>query len=320
MPQVTGSNCKLIYDVESVFGTTPASPAAILAYFKDEGFAQDIEQISSNIIRGNRNPSQPVFGNKSVKGSLSTELAPFGQAVLFKHLMGSVATTGTTNYTHTFKIGALPTSLCFEKQFNDLTKFFLYNGVRVAKASFDLKPSGFIDVSFDFVGQKETVSGTSIDATPTDLGHSPFEGFNGAVLEGGSSIGTVTALKFDIDNDIQTDLFTIGGGGLVHSLPEGNVKVSGSATVIFDSTTLYEKAVAGTESSIKATLTKGTGDGSAGNEYFEILIPELRYKPSTPVIKDSKGIMLELPFEAYYSNSSEASAIQLILKNTQATI
>lgn len=320
MAQVTGSNCKLIYDVETTFGTTPTSPASILAYFKDEGFAQDIELINSNIIRGNRNPTQPVAGNKSIKGSLSTELAPFGQALLLKHLMGAVTTTGATEFTHVFKVGSLPTSLCFEKQFTDLTKFFLYNGVRVAKASFDFKPAGFVDTSFEFVGQKETVSGTSIDATPTDLGHSPFEGFQAAILEGGSSIGTVTAVKFDIDNDIQTDLYTIGGGGLVHSLPEGVVKVSGSMTAIFDSTTLYDKAVAGTESSLKISLTKGTGLGTAGNESIEFLIPELRFKASTPVIKDSKGIMLELPFEAYYTDSTEASALQITLKNTQATI
>ena len=320
MPQITGSNCKLIYDIETTFGTTPGVPAAILAYFKDEGFAQDIEQISSNIIRGNRNPTSPFTGNRSVKGSLSTELAPFGQAVLLKHLMGSVTTTGTTNYTHVFKIGALPVGLCFEKQVTDLGKYFLYNGVRVSKASFDFKPAGPIDTSFEFVGQKETIGDASIDATPTDLGHNPFEGFNASIEVGGSSIGTVTAAKFDVDNDIQTDLYAIGGGGLVHSLPEGNVKVSGSCTVIFDSITLYNQAVAGTESSLKIALTKGTGLGSTGNEMIEFLIPELKFKASTPVIKDSKGIMLEMPFEAFYSNSTEATALQITLKNTQATI
>ena len=320
MAQATGSNAKLIYDVETAFGTTPASPAAVLAYFKEEGFAQDIDLITSSVLSGNRNPSAPVSGNRSVKGSITTELAPFGQGVFLKHLMGSLTTSGTTNYTHTFKIGALPTSLCFEKGFTDLGKYFLYNGVRISKASFDFKPSGFVDVSYEFAGQKETVSDTSFDATPSDLGHTPFEGFQATILEGGSSIGTVTALKIDIDNDLQTDLYVIGGGGLVNSLPEGNVKVSGTATVIFDSITLYNKAVNGTESSLKVSMTKGTGLGSAGNEYFEMLLPELRYKASTPTIKDSKGIMLDLPFEGYYSNSSEASAIQIVLKNTQATL
>jgi hypothetical protein len=320
MSQATGSNSKLIYDQEASFGVTPGTPAAIVAYFKDEGFSQTVEQISSNIIRGNRNPTMPFTGNRSVKGSLSSELAPFGQAALLKHLLGTVTTSGTTNFTHVFKIGTLPTSLCFEKQFLDLGKYFLYNGCRIGKASFDFKPAGPIDVSFDFVGRQETIASASFDAAPTDLGHSPFEGFQSAILEGGNSIGAVTALKFDVDNDLQSDLYTIGGGGLVSSLPAGVVKVTGSATVVFDSITLYEKAVAGTESSLKVTLTKGTGDGSAGNEELELLVPELRFQASTPLIKDSKGIMLEMPFEAYYTNSTEATAIQITLKNTQATV
>lgn len=321
MAIVQGSNCKLIYDQETTFGTTPASPDALIIAFKDEGFTQDIELITSDVMTGNRNASAPVAGNRSVKGSLSTELSAYGQARLFKNLLGGLTTTGTgPAYIHTFKVGALPVSMCFEKQITDLTKFFLYNGVRISKGSLEFKPAGFIATSFDFVGQKETVSGASFDATATDLGHNPFEGFQGAILEGGVSIGTVTSLKVDIDNDIQSDLYTIGGGGVVAALPAGKVKVSGSATVIFDSTTLYDKAVAGTESSIKVTLTKGLGDGTTGNESFELLIPELRFKASTPVIKDSKGLMLDLPFEAYYSNSTEATSIQVVLKNTQATI
>ena len=320
MGQATGSNSKLIYDQETTFGITPAAPAAIVAYFSDEGFSQDIEQISSNIIRGNRNPTMPFTGNRSVKGSLTSELAPYGQATLLKHLLGSVTTSGTSPYTHVFKVGALPTSLCFEKQFLDLGKYFLYNGCRISKASFDFKPAGAIAVSFDFAGRKETAGAASFDAAPLDLGHLPFEGFQSAIQEGGSDIGTVTALKFDIDNDIQSDLYTIGGGGLVHSLPEGNVKVSGSATVIFDSVALYDKAVAGTESKIKVTLTKGDGLGSAGNESIEFLIPEVKFKATTPTIKDAKGLMLEMPFEAFYHDSSEASAVQITLKSTQATV
>ncbi|MDY0212553.1 MAG: phage tail tube protein [Desulfuromonadaceae bacterium] len=321
MGQVTGSNCRLVYDAETVFGTTPTTPAAIVAYFKDEGFAQDIEQITSNIIRGNRNPTTPFTGNRSVKGSMSSELAPYGQALLLKHLLGSVETAGdTAPYTHVFKIAKLPTSLCFEKQFTDLGKYFLYNGVRVASASFDIKPAGPVDVAFEFAGQKETVSGTPVDAAPTDMGHTPWEGFEAEVQEGGTAIGVITALKFDVNNDIQSDQYAIGGGGTVYGLPEGTAKVSGSATAIFESLDLYTKAVEGTASSIKATLTKGTGVGTKGNESIEFFLPELKFKATTPTIKDAKGLMLELPFEAYYDIGAGASALQITLKSTQETI
>lgn len=320
MATVNGSNCKIIVDQEATFGTTPAVPDSQLIPFKSEGFALDIELLSSSVITGNRNASKPVTGKRSVKGSLATELNPY-MGVLLKHLIGAVTTTGASApYTHVIKVGALPTSLCFEKQFPDITQFFLYNGVRVSKGSFQFSPSGFVDTSFDFVGQKETISGTSIDSTPRDLGHLAFEGFEAAILEGGSSIAVVTQIKLDIENSLQSDLYTIGGGGIVGSIPAGKVKVSGTLTAIFDAITLYNKAVNGTESSLKVTLTHGTGLGTAGNESIEFLLPELRFKASTPAIKDDKALMLEMPFEAYYDNSAETSSVQITLMNTQATL
>lgn len=320
MAQAKGSNSKLIFDQETNFGTTPASPAAQVAYFENEGFAQTIEQIESSIIRGNRNPTAPLMGNRRVSGSVATELAPIGQAIWFKHLMGSVTTTGAGPYSHVFKVGVLPVGLCFEKQFLDLTKYVLYNGVRVASASFDFSPAGKVAASYSFVGQKETVSGASFDATPVDLGHSPFQGFQAAIEEGGATIGVVTAAKLEINNDIQSDQYVIGGGGYVYGLPEGIVKVSGSLTALFDSMALYDKAVAGTESSLKLTLSKGDGLGSAGNESLEFFVPELRFQATTPTIKDSKGLLIELPFTAYLDNAASATALQITLKNSQATI
>jgi len=320
MTQATGSNSRMIFDEEATFGATPETPAATLAYFSDEGFAQDVGQIESGILRGNRNPTAPFSGNRSVKGSLTTELAPLGQATWLKHLLGAVATTGAGPYTHVFKIGKLPTSLCFEKQFIDLGKYFLYNGVRISSASFEFAPAGPVKVSYNFAGKKETISAASFDAAETDLGHSAWEGFDGSILEGGSAIATVTAVKLEINNDLETDKYVFGSGGYINSLPEGKVKVSGSITALFDSTTLYEKAVNRTESSLNITMSRGDGLGSESNESIEFLVPELRFGSSTPLIKDAKGILVELPFTAYYNDSTEASSLQITLTNTQATV
>jgi hypothetical protein len=84
--------------------------------------------------------------------------------------------------------------------------------------------------------------------------------------------------------------------------------------------TLYTKALNGTESSIRVKYSFGTGLGTAGNESIEFKLPELVYSPKTPPIAGPKGIMVELPFEAYYDNAAEATALQIILMNTQATI
>jgi hypothetical protein len=83
---------------------------------------------------------------------------------------------------------------------------------------------------------------------------------------------------------------------------------------------MFNKALRFTETSLKLIWKHGTGAGTAGNESLELLIPELKFSRETPVIEGPKGILYRGPFEAYYSDSVQATAIQLILKNAQATI
>ena len=66
---------------------------------------------------------------------------------------------------------------------------------------------------------------------------------------------------------------------------------------MFESVTLYNKAINNTESSIKVTCTRGAGDGGAGAEYTEFLIPELTYTPKSPMITGPLGVFTELNFE-----------------------
>ena len=319
MSQASGSLAKIIYDTETTYKTTPGTPDAKVLPFVSEGLRLSRNLISSNAIRSSRNPLKPGRGNVNVAGDIKLEINPY-LGTIFRHALGSVATTGTGPYVHTIKVGSLPVGLTIEKGYTDLAQYFLDNGCRINKLSMNLKSEGILDGSIDIVGAKETVAGSSFDATPTDAGHSPFDGFEASLLEGGSAIAIVTEVDWALDNDLDNSVYVVGSSGERNSLPEGKVKVTGTLKALFDSITLYNKAVAHTESSLKITLSRGTGAGSAGNESLEILMPELIYKPQAPVITGPKGILVELPFEAYYDNSSEASTIQMVLKNTVATL
>ena len=129
---------------------------------------------------------------------------------------------------------------------------------------------------------------------------------------------SVDNLAFENGND--GDQYLLGGGGERADIPEGMVKVSGTLKARFSDLTLYNKAVAHTNSSLKLGWVLGTGDGSAGNESIEFYIPELVFSPAAPGITGPKGIVIDLPFEGFYEDSSEASALQITLMNTQATI
>ena len=319
--QAKGANSHILIQEETTFGADPATPNAQRINFNSCDLRQSRAQEQSQAIRGNRNPSKALRGNTDVAGSLVVELQAY-IGLLIKATLGAVSTTGSGPYTHTFTIGDDLPSLMVEKGFTDLAHYFRYNGVKVGSMGFSVTPSGFQNMTFNLVGAEETVDSSSFDTTPTDLGKQSFDGFAIATIEeGGAAIANVVGIDgLNISNDLDTDQYSVGGAGVRDDIPAGLVAVTGTLKARFTDLALYNKAIADTETSLRVVYNLGTGDGSAGNESIELLIPELTYQPNSPAISGPKGVLVELPFVAYYEDDSDASALQIILKNTQATI
>lgn len=389
MAQARGSKGRMGYQVETSFATMPTTPDLKLLYFENESLQEKINTITSQIIRDNRNPVAPVRGNRDVSGTINTQLAP-NIGTLLRAALGANTTTGSTSpYTHTMKVGDLP-SLIVEKGFTDLGKYLLYLGLKISRLNMSARAEGYQAISFDLIGSYEaqalkydaqsgnfvvgntvtggtsantalikgdndggtsgfltlinttgdfqndealtdggtgaatadgTLGGASIDSSYTDPGHAPFDGFSIATLqEGGSDVACIRSVDITVDNDIDGDTYVIGGGGIRRSANEGIVKVSGTISALFENMVMFNKALRFSETSLKLVWKHGTGAGTAGNEYLELLIPELKFSRETPIIEGPRGILYNGPFEAYYADSAQATAIQLILKNASATI
>lgn len=320
MSQAQGWKGTLGIQKETTFGVDPVSPSLNKVYFETESLSASRGLTTSNTISGTRNPTKPELGNIDVAGDISVEAQAYIGSML-EGVMGAVTTTGASSpYTHVFKVGTSLPSYVIEKGFTDIAQYFKYNGCKFSKMSVNTTPEGFQKMSFGVMGKKETIGSTSFDSTATDLGKTSFTGFMAAILEGGGSISNVSKLDLNIENALDGGVYVIGGAGTRGAIPEGMVKVSGSIDVLFETVALLTKAIAGTESSLKITYTLGTGAGTAGNELLEILIPELIYSQKSPSINGPKGVMVSLSFEGYYANSSETSALQITLKNSQAVI
>jgi len=325
MSQAQGINEKIIFDTEDTFKTTPISPDAWILPITSESLRLSRNLIDSNVLRSNRNAKAPVRGNKEIGGDINMELSP-GLGRIFKHALGTVTTTGATSpYTHTFKIGALP-SMCIEKQFLDIDipKYFLYNGIKINSLKIATKPEGLIETTISVMGTGETVTNASFDASPVDVdvtyNYSSFDGFQASILDGVSTLGNVSSIDISLENNLDGSVYVINGTGERYSLPDGLTKVSGTLTTLFEDDTLYMKAMNSEEIKLTLTFTVGSGVGTAGNEKLTIVIPELILQPNAPVISGPTGVMVELPFTAYYSNSAEATSLQFELKNAMASM
>ncbi len=312
-----GAKTKLVVDEETTYKTDPATVNGRLIPFTSVNIKATQELLKDESFRGDRNPYKPKPGNISVSGSIGCNISETAHAILLKHLLGGVTTTGAADpYTHVLKPGALPVGLVINKEFTDIGQYHKFNGCRVASCEISGAPNGHIAATFNITGAKETAGTTPYDATITELAYDPFTGFEGSVLEGGAAIGTVTNFKVSISNELDEDGYALGGSGERIDLPEGNVAVTGSIEAFFEDDTLLAKARNSTETSLKITLNKGVTPART----MEILIPELVFERTGPEVSGPKGIKTAFTFQGYYDNSPEAASIQITLQNGLATL
>jgi hypothetical protein len=315
MAQQRGAYTPIIIGTQSTFSA--AATVGQKLYYKSESLKYNRNLISSETLRGSRQPIRPMRGNVDVAGDLVTELGP-EHGKLLKHAFGTYGITGgSAPYTHKFTIGDLPAGLTVEKQFVDLTaanKYFMYTGCKVNTFKLSMKTEGVIEATFSLMGRGEAIGTSSFDASPTDLGLLPFDGFGGALYIGDHfsevSVAICTAIDLTLENGLDGNSYVIGGAGARRWLPEGIAKVSGTLTLLFEDPAFYIDAVNFAEKSLRLELVNGTGVGNtAGNEKMTLYLPELVFKPEAPAVTGPNGVTFTSPFEAFYYNDSEASAM-----------
>ena len=325
MAQARGTQTTIALYEESTYNTTPATPAGQKLYVTNFGVSASQNLIDSGTLQANRSRARPVQGNINVSGSIGFELHAESMGTILKHLMGTNATTGAGPYVHTMDLGDLPVGLQIEKDHGSAIsgsgRFELFTGCRIGGATFSFPAEGYCTASLDVMGANSTLGTATIDndATLDDNGCTPFSSFLGSIEEGGASIAYVQSAEIRIDNGLDGSIYAFGGAGVKRALPEGFSTVTGSITALFESAALLTKAIAGTESSLLITLSRGTGAGSAGNEFISFEVQQLMFERTSPTIDGPNGILLTLPFKAYWDGAT-AYGLQLIVKNAVATV
>ena len=309
--QARGRKGHLLLDYETTFGNTPAVPAAIKMPFQTSEVKSTQNLNDDETIRDNRSPAIPSRGNISVEGQIVVPVDKVAMGYWLRAMFGTPVTSGTGPYTHVFKLGDVHPSLTLEQGFNDINVYELFNGCKVSSFSIEKGGEGDVTASIDIMGANETIGSTSFDEAPTEITLTKFNQFQASIEEGGVSIATVNTATLEIDFDLDGDQYVIGSNGLRADIPEGIARISGTLTALFENTTLLNKAVNGVESSLKLKLTGGA-------DSLEFFLPEVMYERNSPGINGPRGVLIELPYRAYYRTNVEATAIMATLINDQA--
>jgi len=152
---------------------------------------------------------------------------------------------------------------------------------------------------------------SSFDSSPTTITLARLKNFQASLTDDGFALANATELTITLNFPIDP-YYVIGGSGYVGSLAEQKVEVTGNIKTLFEDTSLIDYAIAGTERSLKLTIT-----GSASS-VFELEIQELLYERNSPDVPGPQGMLVDMNFQGYYANGSEASGIVARLTNATA--
>lgn len=311
--QAKGSKAQLRGYEESVYGTYPASGNAVRLPVIDISLNKTQDLVESRVLSGDRNATLPVPGEVSVGGGFTMQPDIRSIGWILKHFFGDYSVTGAGPYTHVFKVGSLPTGLSLEKFFSDLGFALMYTGCKINRFALDVTPAGILEASCDVIGQQETYLASPVDASPLLHPIVPFKQASATLSEGGSSMTRATGFSIDMTNNVEGTR-VITNNGLIAEAPEGLFRATGRLSVLFESMTLYQKALNQTESALILTFP-----GATGGHSMQLIFDEILYGVASPGVPGPGGIVLDLNWQAYYENDSDASAARVVLINDVAT-
>ena len=141
-----------------------------------------------------------------------------------------VPTTGHTNLYYTV-----------EEWFSDISKSHVYPDVKFTKADVSLPATGNGTVALSALGLgQRTKSGSQVLTTPTaETSSEIIASVNGKLLIGGTTYVTVTSLSLSIDGQMSHGEAVIGSN-YITDINRGDIKVSGSFSVLYENDTLSD--------------------------------------------------------------------------------
>lgn len=287
-------------------------------------------EIETDGIKGERkNIVKPLLGHVSqrrtvkevmdVTGSFKAPLLWENMEQLLKHAFGTVNTTGTNPYTHTFTLAAaLPTGLSIEMNRDDAnvsgSAAFLYVGCMIDKLTLTQEMGMTLDCEFEIVGRdRSNVAATSVSLPTYDA--VDYAQMTVANLDHG---GTPIALpirkwKLVIDNNLFKDKYRLTGTGLRAGTGRGGQrKVSFEMEVEFESLDVYSKYSGLLTDDLQFTWVNGS-------KSLSINAPKCTFDGEDPNAGDPGPIYMTVTSTAL-ANAADGDELSLVLINTVSSV
>lgn len=312
MARATGARAQLAAAFESTYGTAPASGYTKMPFAR-AALGSEQPLLNSELLGYGRDPLAPVLDAVTADGSLTVpiDLEAFG--IWLKGAFGAPTTSGTANFTHTFKSGALALpSLSIEVGMPEVPHFAMYRGCVVDTLNWSMARSGLVTAEVGVVAQSEAKQATTAAGTPAAVTLERFGAFQGAVKQGGTSLANIISAEIRYSNGLDR-VETIRSDGLIDGVDPGIASLGGSITARFADTALLDQAIGGTSSVLEFSYTISATKSLALTAHA-VWLPRPRISIDGP-----GGVQATFDWQASLPVSGTGNMATIVLKNQRAS-
>lgn len=287
------SQTRLAFIKESVYGSTPVTPAFTKMRYTGDTLKHNRQNITSNEIRSDRNVADLIQVAGGAEGAVNFELS-YGAFDAF--LEAALCGTWSSNL---LENGVSRHSFTLEKTFEQgaTDTFIRYTGMMVNGFSLNIQTQQIVTGAFTFMGKGGSVgdaiiSGATYSDSPTNDVMNAGMNFAALSITGAGS-PKLTGLTLEVNNNARLQPVV----GSIDSLGVGlgRCVVTGTATMYFENKSAYELFLAGTAADLSFTI------GGVSDKQYQFSIPKLKFSDGdVPVPGNDQDVILTLPFQALY--------------------
>lgn len=299
-------------------GGTPGTAVTVTRFLPlvSESLTADRERLeSAGIIAGRRLKTSEQWngGNITVGGDVAHELFQRGTGLLWSHMLGANATTGSGPYTHTATVGDLSgkslTVQVGRPGTGGTVHPFTYAGCKVASWELAFAQGEIATLGLTLIGMTETTGTALASATYATGAGAPFK-FNHASVTIGGVAYPVTGGTVSGDNGLADDRRFVGSQTISEPLEVAHREITGSLESEFVDLTAYNRVVNGTEAALVVAFTSGTNSFT--------LTANVRFDGETPTVGGPEILGQNLAFKVV-ADGTDAAAITAVTVNADST-
>jgi hypothetical protein len=228
-----------------------------------------------------------------VNGSTLTAQGPIATSTVT--VIGKKSIVPTSGHTNDY--------YTFEEWHADLSKSRTYTDVQVASADIGLPSTGNATVGLSFLGLGRTKGSSQVLTSPTvETSTAVLAAVNGYVVVNGTRTLVATSMSIKIEGGVQHGEANIGSKS-ISDLVKGDVKVTGSFSVLFDGETVSDLFVNETAIQIIAVVT---ADATATSDFVAISLPAVKLTKDD-LDDGKKQLIMSVDFVAQYNSAGGAA-------------